>query len=77
MLWPMRDDDLTPSVAVHLKGGPRDGERILLEEEDLPATVAVDGGQYLPTGRTLAEDAAVHLYEYRPGDPDEQNVAAR
>jgi hypothetical protein len=58
-------DHLPQHAAIHLDGGPRDGERILVEDE-LPETVVDDSGVYRPAnaGHSIADDALVYVYEF-------------
>jgi hypothetical protein len=59
------NDTLPQPAAIHLSGGPRDGERILVEDE-LPDTVADVTGGYRPAnpGHSIADDALVYVYEF-------------
>jgi hypothetical protein len=59
------NDTLPQPAAIHLSGGPRDGERILVEDE-LPDTVADVTGVYRPAnpGHSIADDALVYVYEF-------------
>jgi hypothetical protein len=62
------NDTLPQPAAIHLKDGPRDGERILVEGE-LPESVADESGVYLPVnpGHSIADDALVYVYEFTQG----------
>ena len=59
------NDTLPQPAAIHLSGGPRDGERILVEDE-LPESVADETGVYLPVSpdHSIADDALVFVYEF-------------
>ncbi|MET0990698.1 MAG: hypothetical protein ABWY54_08640 [Glaciihabitans sp.] len=59
------NDSLPQPAAIHLDGGPRDGERILVDDE-LPESIADEAGQYLPAnpGHSIADDALVYVYEF-------------
>jgi hypothetical protein len=62
------NDKLPQPAAIHLKDGPRDGERILVEDE-LPESVTDETGVYLPVnpGHSIADDALVYVYEFSQG----------
>jgi hypothetical protein len=62
------NDKLPQPAAIHLSGGPRDGERILVEDE-LPETVADETGVYRPVSpdHSISDDALVFVYEFSAG----------
>jgi hypothetical protein len=65
------NDTLPQPAAIHLNGGPRDGERILVEDE-LPESVVDATGVYRPAnpGHSIADDALVYVYEFEPNSPN-------
>jgi hypothetical protein len=58
-------EQLPKHAAIHLDGGPRDGERILVGDE-LPEMIADESGIYRPVnpGHSIAGDALVYVYEF-------------